>query len=147
MLPKAVKTCPKYNKSPNLVTLSAVEGQRPRNYVSCCWIIHLIYALSTSATLLPLHFSLSHFSLPSPPSPLPIYLPMSIYLCLLTYEYPTCIYRPTYINIPIYINTPTFVYLPMCVYLPIYVYPASSTYINIPTYLCLSTNKYQPMST
>ena len=129
MLPKAVKTCPKYNKSPNLVTLSAVEGQRPRNYVSCCWIIHLIYALSTSATLLPLHFSLSHFSLPSPspPSPLPIYLPMSIYLCLLTYEYPTCIYRPTYINIPI----STFLY----------------TYHNLPTHTNLHQHTFLPIST
>ena len=40
--------------------LPAVEGQRPRNYLSCyfccCWIFHLIYALSTSTTVLPLFF-------------------------------------------------------------------------------------------
>ena len=35
--------------------LSAAEGQRPRNYSSCCcsWIFCLIYALSTSTTMLP----------------------------------------------------------------------------------------------
>ena len=36
--------------------LSAADGQRPRNYSSCCccsWIFHLIYALSTSTTMLP----------------------------------------------------------------------------------------------
>ena len=36
--------------------MSAGEGQRPRNYLSCsssCWIFHLIYALSTSTTMLP----------------------------------------------------------------------------------------------
>ena len=38
--------------------LSAAKGQRPRNYLSCscCWIFHLIYALSTSTTVLPLIF-------------------------------------------------------------------------------------------
>ena len=35
--------------------LSAAEGQRPGNYSSCCcsWIFRLIYALSTSTTVLP----------------------------------------------------------------------------------------------
>ena len=36
--------------------LSGAEGQRPRNYsscCSCCWIFHLIYAFSTSTTMLP----------------------------------------------------------------------------------------------
>ena len=33
--------------------LSAAEGQRPSNYLSCCsWIFRLIYALSTSTTVL-----------------------------------------------------------------------------------------------
>ena len=40
--------------------LPAFEGHRPRNYLSCyfccCWIFHLIYALSTSTTVLPLFF-------------------------------------------------------------------------------------------
>ena len=37
--------------------MSAAEGQRPRNYSSCCsWIFRLIYALSTSTTLLPQFF-------------------------------------------------------------------------------------------
>ena len=32
--------------------LSAAEGQRPRNYLSCCcWIFPLIYVLSTSTTV------------------------------------------------------------------------------------------------
>ena len=36
------------------VFLSAAEGQRPKNYLSCCcWIFRLIYALSTSTTMLP----------------------------------------------------------------------------------------------
>ena len=35
--------------------MSAAEGQRPSNYSSCCcsWIFCLIYALSTSTTVLP----------------------------------------------------------------------------------------------
>ena len=34
--------------------LSAAKGQRPSNYSSCCsWIFCLIYALSTSTTVLP----------------------------------------------------------------------------------------------
>ena len=43
--------------------LSVAEG-RPRNYLSCCWIFCLIYALSTSPTMLP-----------------PIYLSSSIFIC------------------------------------------------------------------
>ena len=36
------------------ILLSAAEGQRLSNYSSCCsWIFHLIYALSTSTTMLP----------------------------------------------------------------------------------------------
>ena len=43
--------------------LSAAEGQRPRNYSSCCsWIFRLIYALSTSTTVLPSIF-LKYFKL------------------------------------------------------------------------------------
>ena len=40
---------------PWLQLLSAAEGKRPRNYSSCCcsWIFHLIYALSSSTTVLP----------------------------------------------------------------------------------------------
>ena len=36
--------------------LSAAKGQRPRNYLSCCYscrISHLAYALSTPTTMLP----------------------------------------------------------------------------------------------
>ena len=38
--------------------LSAAEGQRPSNYSSCCcsWIFRLVYALSTSTTVLPPFF-------------------------------------------------------------------------------------------
>ena len=38
--------------------LSAAEGQRPRNYSSCCcsWIFRLVYALLTSTTVLPPFF-------------------------------------------------------------------------------------------
>ena len=46
----------KQTLSKNLHLLSAAEGQRPRNYSSCCccsWIFCLIYALSTSTTVLP----------------------------------------------------------------------------------------------
>ena len=37
------------------IFLSAAEGQRPSNYSSCrcSWIFRLIYALSTSTTVLP----------------------------------------------------------------------------------------------
>ena len=45
--------------------LSVAEEQRPRNYLTCCWIFRLIYAFSTPTTLLPLHFALSLAS-PSP---------------------------------------------------------------------------------
>ena len=45
--------------------LSVAEEQRPRNYLTCCWIFRLIYAFSTPTTLLPLHFTLSLAS-PSP---------------------------------------------------------------------------------
>ena len=39
-----------------MLLLSAAECQRPSNYSSCCccsWIFRLIYALSTSTTVLP----------------------------------------------------------------------------------------------
>ena len=32
--------------------LSAAKGQRPRNYLSCCWIVRLVNALSTHTTVL-----------------------------------------------------------------------------------------------
>ena len=44
--------------------LSAAVGQRPRNYSSCCcWIFLLIYALSTSTTMLPPFFKYCKLSL------------------------------------------------------------------------------------
>ena len=50
--------------------LSAAECQRPSNYSSCCsWIFCLIYALSTSTTMLPPIFFKS------------IYLSSSIFIC------------------------------------------------------------------
>ena len=61
-----------------LLLLSAAEGQRPRNYSSCCcWIFHLIYALSTPTTVLPLIFPyvshpLSHSSFPLSHSSFPL---------------------------------------------------------------------------
>ena len=73
--------------------LSAAKGQRPKNYLICCcccsWIFHLIYALLTPTTFLPLYFPLFlyHSSLPSlsllPPlshSSLPLSLPIYTYL-------------------------------------------------------------------
>ena len=74
--------------------LSAAEGQRPRNYLSCCcsWIFCLIYALSTPTTLLPQniiisynHSTLSLFSIILSITPsiyLSLYLFKSIYLSL-----------------------------------------------------------------
>ena len=44
------------NVFPEVSTLlSAAEGQRPRNYLSCCscWIFRLVYALSSPTTVLP----------------------------------------------------------------------------------------------
>ena len=42
--------------------LSAAEGQRPCNYSSCCsWIFRLVYALSTSTTVLPPFFKYFKF--------------------------------------------------------------------------------------
>ena len=48
--------------------LSAAEGQRPKNYssccCSCCWIFWLIYALSTSTTVLhPIYHSIIYLSI------------------------------------------------------------------------------------
>ena len=48
--------------------LSTAKGQRPRNYSSCCyccscWIFCLIYALSTSTTMLPPFFKYFKLSL------------------------------------------------------------------------------------
>ena len=40
----------------SFLLLSAAEGQRPRNFLSCSWIFCLIYALSISTTMLPLDF-------------------------------------------------------------------------------------------
>ena len=80
--------------------LSGAEGQRPRNYLSChsssySWIFCLIYALSTSTNLLPLHFShsLSH---------LHTYLPLHTLLPMSTYQ-----------HIPAYVNIPSSTYLPL----------------------------------
>ena len=157
------------SKQSEKLFLSAAEGQRPRNYLSCCsWIFRLIYALSTSTSLtLPLFLSspsLSQFpvftslSLATPclslttPCLSPslshysLSLPMSIYLCLLT-----CIYLLTSTYLPIYIKTPTYVNLPSSTYLPMSTYLLMSiyhlTYIKIPTYLCLPNNIYQSLST
>ena len=122
--------------------LSAAEGQRPRNYLSCCscyssWIFHLMYALSTSITLLPLHFSLSlrHTSLfLTPPSP-----SLSTHLCLSTNVYlpvSTYLHQHTYLSIsthlPIYFNTPTYLYQ--------HTYQCMSTYHHLPTYFFQSLN-------
>ena len=69
--------CPGCLKGTGLVTqfkaflkitfLSAAEGQRPRNYSSCCcaWIFCLIYALSTSTTMLPPIFCITLSIYPS----------------------------------------------------------------------------------
>ena len=43
-------------KDLGITKVVVVCGRRPRNYSSCCccsWIFHLIYALSTSTTVLP----------------------------------------------------------------------------------------------
>ena len=141
------------SKQSEKLFLSAAEGQRPRNYLSCCsWIFRLIYALSTSTSLtLPLFLSspslsqfpvftslsryslsLSHYSLSLSLSlsllPLPtyVYLPMPSYLHLLTYiNIPTYIYQNTYLCQPTIINIPTYVNLPSYVYLPSYLYQNS----------------------
>ena len=53
-----------YNTYVDKLLLSAAEGQRPRNYSSCCcsWIFCLIYALSTSTTVLPPFFNILNLS-------------------------------------------------------------------------------------
>ena len=71
--------------------LSVAEGQRPRNYLSCCcsyslcsWIFYLIYAFSTPHTLKPLHFFLSLLllSLSLPYISLPLSVSHYLYLSL-----------------------------------------------------------------
>ena len=58
-----------------------LKGKRPRNYLSSCpWIFHLIYTLSTSTTLLSLHFLLSMSLLPPLLSLTPAYLRTYVYL-------------------------------------------------------------------
>ena len=127
---------------------SAAEGQRPRNYLTCCsWIFRCIYALSTSTTLLPFHFSLL---------PPPLSHSLSTYLCLLTNVYPTCMYLHTYVYLPtsiFYINKPTYGYLPMYINLPSPTYLHDNTYLFQHTYLpsktilCQPTIIYFPTST
>ena len=126
------------------------EGQRPRNYLSCCcsWIFRLIYALSTSTTLPPLHFHLYLLPLsPSllsltPPFLLPpyVYLTMPSYLCL-----PTIIYLPNFFYLPTNANLPSSTFLYQNSYLPMSTYQHIPIYVNLPssTYLLLPIPKFQ----
>ena len=44
LLPKALKSCPKYNKSPNLVTLALISFPKELHGVSLVWMIRLVLA-------------------------------------------------------------------------------------------------------
>ena len=114
------------------VLLSAAEGQRSRNYLSCCCCIFcLIYALSTPTTVLHSHaLSLR----------LIFYLPMSTYL-----------HPPTYIHLPTssYLHPPTYIHLPTSTYLhpPTFIHLPTSTYVPTSIYLFLSLyNHRRPRS-
>ena len=80
--------------------LSPAEGQRPRNYLSCCCslIFRLIYASSTPTTMLPPFFKIFlkyHF----------IYLSIYLSITISIYNY-LSIYLSTYpfINISVYLS-------------------------------------------
>ena len=99
--------------------MSAAEGQRPRNYLSCCSCFCLICALSTPTTMLPLiffpsfsflHFLSLHFlslilslSL-TPPSLLLLHLSPSVaQASLMHYQLPPPSYPPNCLFSPFYI--------------------------------------------
>ena len=97
----------------NFSLLSAVEGQRPRNYLSCCcsWIFHLIYALSTSTTVQPQNFPyislpLSHsFLTPLPLSSSLSTLPPSHFSLSLSFPF-LCITQSLYIYPSLFLSLP-----------------------------------------
>ena len=118
--------------------LSAAEGQRPRNYLSCCscWIfVSKTHATSHSLSLF-FHFYIFSFflifsiTISIYRSIKYVYQFMPTYLSQITY---------TYLSMSTYLHLPIYVYLSTSTYLPIYVYLSTSTYlptyINILTYL------------
>ena len=115
-------TLKSFSDCKNLYFLSAVEGERPMYYTSCCgcscWFLFKNSCnLSLSCSLLSI-ILLTFVNLPTPN-----------YLCQPTYPYqPKSTYVPTYINTPTHLCLLTNTYQPM------------STYHHLPTYLYQSLN-------
>ena len=111
--------------------LSAAEGQRPRNYSSCCCSCWIFCFKNSRNLSLPLCIIII-FSIRRP-----TYLSISTHL-------PTYDYLPTYVSLPTPTNLYQHTYLPILTHLPTYVYTPTHTNPCQPTIIC--TYLYQSLS-
>ena len=146
----------------SLPFLSAAEGQRPRNYSSCCsscWIFCFKNSRDLSLSLFAflLFFQYFYFfflfiifyhhiynSIKYEYLPTYVYLPTFTYLQQHTYL-SISTHLPTYDILPTYVNLPTPTNLHQHTYLPMSTYQHIPTHVNLPssTYLPLPILKYQ----
>ena len=128
LLPKALKSCPKSKKLPNLVTLSTTSKNEEKGFKrKQKW---RLIQLESVRIVHQLHSYLPTYQYTC----LPVYLP--------TYQYtylpailPTCISTYLYIYLPVYL--PTCISTYQYTYLPVYLPTCKSTYVHkyLPSYL------------